>query len=112
MIRLNLRERKRLEQYNFIHSIEELRPEMDPQFAHHFAPHLLGDFAIFARIFDQMRTADVRRHDDDGVLEIHRAAVTISKPPIVENLQKDVEYVVVRFFDFVEEHNTVGLAAD
>ena len=51
--------------------------------------------------------ADVGRHDDDGVLEIDCAALTIGQPAIVENLQQHVEHIVVRFFDFVEQDHGI-----
>ena len=56
--------------------------------------------------------ADVAGHDDDRVLEIDGAALAVGDAAVVEDLEQDVEDVVVRFFDFVEEHDGIGLAAD
>src|ERR1700756_3390137 len=85
---------------------------MDPQFAHHPAAHVFGDFALFARILDQIWTADIGRHDDDSIFEIHRPTMTIGEPAIIEDLQQHVKDVIMRLFDFVEEHNTIGLTPD
>ena len=55
--------------------------------------------------------ADVAGHDDDGVLEIDRAALAVGQPAVVEHLQQHVEHVAVRLFDFVEEDHAVRAAA-
>ena len=54
---------------------------------------------------------DVRGHDDDGVLEVDRAALAVGEPAVVEDLEQDVEDVVVRLLDLVEEDDAVGPAA-
>src|SRR5258708_13761466 len=59
-----------------------------------------------------MWAADVGCHDNEGVLEIHGAALAVGEPTVIEDLQKDIEYVVMRLFDFIEEQDTIGLAAD
>jgi hypothetical protein len=50
--------------------------------------------------------ADVRRHDDDRVAEIHPSAPPIGQPPFVERLQEEVQHARVRLFDLVEENHT------
>ena len=62
-------------------------------------------------IFLDDRRAEVAGHDDDGVLEIHRAALAVREPAVVEHLQQHVEHVVMRLLDFVEQHHRVRLAA-
>jgi hypothetical protein len=39
----------------------------------------------------QMARADVRGHDDDGVLEVDSVAETVGQLAVFENLEKDVE---------------------
>ena len=51
--------------------------------------------------------AEVRRHDDDRVLEIDRSALAVGQPAIVEQLQQDVQHFGVRLFDLVEQHDGV-----
>src|SRR5882762_5613258 len=54
-----------------------------------------------------MPRADVRGHDDDGVLEIYRVAETVGEVAIFEHLQQYVEDIRVRLLDFVEQHDAV-----
>jgi hypothetical protein len=61
---------------------------------------------------DKQRRADVAGHDDDRVLEVHRAALRVGQAPVVEQLQQDVEHVGVRLLDLVEQHHLVRAAAD
>ena len=56
-----------------------------------------------------MTGANVRRHDDDGVLEIDRVAQAVGQLAVFKNLQEDVENIRVRFFDFVKEHYRIGM---
>ena len=56
--------------------------------------------------------ADVRRHDDDRVLEIDGAALAIGEPAIVEHLQQHVEDVVMGLLDLVEQDHAIGPAAN
>ena len=55
-----------------------------------------------------IRRADVRRHDHDGVPEVDRSPLTIRQPPVVEQLQKNVEDVGVGLLDLVEQDHAVG----
>ena len=55
--------------------------------------------------------AEVRGHDDDRVLEVHRAPLGVGQAAVVEQLEQDVEDVVVRLLDLVEEEDGVRLAA-
>jgi len=56
--------------------------------------------------------ADVGRHDDDGVLEIHRAALAVGETAVVEDLEKDVKDLGVGLLDLVEEDDGIGTPAD
>ena len=54
--------------------------------------------------------AEVRRHDDDGVGEVHRAALAVGQAPVVEELQQDVPDLGVGLLDLVEQHDAVRAA--
>ena len=56
--------------------------------------------------------ADVRGQDDDRVLEIDRAALSVGDAAVVQHLQKHVQHVRMRLFDLVEQHDRVRLSAD
>src|SRR5579862_3514654 len=80
--------RKRMEDYRFVHAVEELRTEVTPQLFEHRVLHPLVSFALEAPpIFQNAMAANIGSHDHDGVFEIHRAALTVGQTAIVENLQ-------------------------
>ena len=60
-----------------------------------------------AALFDHLRT-DVRGHDDQGVLEVDRAALGIGQATVFEQLQQQVEHIGMGFLDLIEEHHGVG----
>ena len=57
------------------------------------------------------RRTDVAGHDDQGVAEVHRAALPVGEAAVVQHLQQDIEHVRVGFLDLVEEDHGVGAAA-
>ena len=59
---------------------------------------------------DRRRT-EVGGHDDDRVLEVDDAALTIGQTTLFEDLQQRVEDVGVGLLDLVEEHDRERLAA-
>ena len=83
--------RQRLERHDLVDAIQELRAEPVAQL---------------------VRGADVRGHDDHGVAEVDRAALTVGQASVVEHLQEDVEDLGVRLLDLVEEDDGVRAAAD
>ena len=62
------------------------------------------------RFLHDVLRADVRSHDDHGVLEIDRPPLPVCDPAVVEYLQQDVENILVGLFDLVEEHHGIRLA--
>ncbi len=60
---------------------------------------------------DQELTAQVRREDQDGVAEVHRPALTVGEPAVVEHLEQDVEDLGVGLLDLVQQHDAVRAAA-
>ncbi len=56
--------------------------------------------------------ADVRGHDQDGVLEVHCPPLAVGEAAVIEQLKQNVEHVAVCFFDLVEENYRVGLSAN
>ena len=47
--------------------------------------------------------ADVGSHDDYRVFEIDGAPMAVGKAPVIENLQQDIEHILVRFLDLIEQ---------
>ena len=56
--------------------------------------------------------AEVRRHDDDDVLEVDRAPLAVGQAAVVEQLQQHVEHLGMRLLDLVEQHDRVGPPPD
>ena len=84
---------------DLVHAVQELGAEV-----RRAAPPSRGlRAARRCRVVEDVLRADVAGHDDDGVLEIHGAALAVGDAAVVEHLQQDVEDVVVRLFDLVEQ---------
>ena len=49
-------------------------------------PARLGDLAVFADAFENDIRAEVRGQDQDGIFEIHRAALAIGDAAVIKNL--------------------------
>src|SRR3954447_16957485 len=107
---LDLLEGERLEEDDLVDAVEELGAEARSQLGHHALARVLADLAVLVDPVEQVHRADVRRHDDDRVAEVDRAALGIGQAAVVEQLQEGVEDVGVGLLDLVEEHDAVGLA--
>src|SRR2546423_9268614 len=71
-----------------------------------------------------MFRAEIRRHDDDGVAQIHAFAASVSQPPLVERLQKQIQKAWTRLLNLIQQdhgarvvfelirENAAALAAD
>ena len=77
----------------------------------HFTQHSELDnlIVVALHLLNHVRT-HVRCHHDNRVLEIHGTPLTIGHAPVVEHLQQHIEYVRMRFFDFIEQNHRVRLA--
>ena len=82
--------------------------------AAHDGHHLVADRVdvLAVRLVGEILRAEVRRHDDQRVLEVHRAALAVGQAAVVEHLQQHVEDVRVGLLDLVEQHDLVGPPAD
>lgn len=55
---------------------------------------------------------EVGRHDDDGILEVHDAALAVGETTVVEHLEEQRHELPAGLLDLVDEDDRVGLAAD
>ena len=107
--------RQRLEDDDLVDAVDEFRVERPLHLAEHHVRHGARDLALIGRLEPERRLlldeagADVRRHDDDRVLEVHPVAQTIGQVAVLEHLQQDVEQVRVRLLDLVEQHDRVRI---
>ena len=77
-----------VEHYDFIDPIQKFRSEFVPQGIQHISLHTLIRLGIItAPIAQDQLAADVRGHDDNGVLKVNRSSMTVGQPPIVQNLE-------------------------
>ena len=51
--------------------------------------------------------ADVRREQDDRVLEVDAAPLAVLHPSLVEHLEEQLVHIGVRLLDLVEQHHAV-----
>ena len=101
---------------NVVQTVQELGAELALEQLVNGVSGLVGQLvaAVGTALFQILQNqvgAQVRRQDDDGVLEVHRAALAVGNAAIVQHLQQDVEHVRVGLFDLIEQHNAVGGAA-
>jgi len=95
------------ENHHMVDAVEKFRTHSLFQLANHVAlgVFIFGHFfgGIEAELFIyQMLRADIRRHDDDGIFEIHPPSETVGQNAVFEDLKEDSENFGVSFFDFVE----------
>ncbi len=100
-----------MEHHDVVQPVDELRAEVRLHHAHHRRLHLhVGLRAVIAgHVLDLVR-AQIGGHHDDGVAEVHGAALAIGEAAIVQHLQQDVEHIGVRLFHFVEQDQRVRAA--
>ena len=70
------------------------------------------NFAVVPDAAQQLLRAQVGGQDQNGVLEVHGAALGVGDPAVVQHLQQDVEHIGMGLFHLVEQHHAVGLPAD
>ena len=96
---LDLLGAERVEDDDVVDAVEEFGLECLTQRAHDLR---LDERPVAARVLEDERRADVRRHDDDGVAEVDGAPLRIGQPAVVEDLQENVEDVRMGLLDLVE----------
>src|SRR5215211_4676784 len=100
---------ERPEHDDLVYAVDELRAQMMPHDLHHFLFELFEGLVPTRVRLNPLR-AHVGSHDDDRVLEVHRAALGVGEPTLVEDLQEDVEDIRVGLLDLVQEQDRVRTA--
>ena len=108
-----------MEDDHVVHPVEELGAEVVLELLLHLVLHPLvgaGRVTLPGEAHPQalrdVPGAQVCRHDDDGVLEVHRPALGIGEPPVLQDLEQGVEDVRVGLLDLVEQDDRERLAPD
>src|SRR2546425_1019299 len=107
-----------MEDHDLVDTVDELGPEHTLQPLHCLrADHLM---LLIASILSLRRQeADAHRsfhigatsvtgHDDHGILEVYRTALTIGQTPIIHDLQQSVEYLWMCLLDLVHQDHAIG----
>ena len=102
---------QRLVIHDLVNPVQEFGTEVGLQQTVHGLPGFGPDFAVFNAVEDVF-AAEVAGHDQDRVLEVHGAALAVRNAAVVQDLQQDVENIGMRLFHFVEQDDTIGMAAD
>src|SRR6202158_500870 len=109
---------ERVENNDFVQTVEKLRIEHPLYFVHHHFFHALEAGLIDAGLeadgsaLLQMARPQVGSHDDDGVAKIHGIAEAVGQLPVFKDLQQNIEDVRVRLLHFIQQDDGVGRAAD
>src|ERR1700751_2304496 len=95
-----------IENDDLVDPIQEFRSEMVAKRLH---PPPVTNFSIGSIHYEL--AADVAGHNNDRVLEIDRATLTIGDPAIVQDLEQHIKDIRVRFFDLIKEDDAIRFAA-
>src|SRR5580693_8474167 len=95
---LDLRFPERVEHDEVVEPVEELRPE---ERAERLVEDLLPGLGGLRR--REPVRPEVARHDDEGVAEVDGPALPVRQPPVVEELEEDVDDVRVGLLDLIEQ---------
>src|SRR4029450_11145509 len=107
-----------MEDHDVVQAVEELGTEVLLELVRHLVLHPVvvrigvsatGEAQVEA--LGDVTGAEVRGHDDHGVLEVDHSALRIGKPAVLQDLQQRVEDVRVRLLDLVEEDYGERLSA-
>mmetsp|Transcript_9323 Transcript_9323/g.42427 ORF Transcript_9323/g.42427 Transcript_9323/m.42427 type:complete len:337 (+) Transcript_9323:873-1883(+) len=106
-----LAEVQRIEYDVLVDAVDKLRSVVPADSLHHPLPPVsLGAVAVVVHALEHELRADVRRHDQDGVLEVHHPSLAVRHAAVVQDLEQHVEDVAVRLLHLVEEDDAVGPA--
>ena len=88
---------QRLVEHDLVQTVEEFRTEGVVQERFHGVLRTLGDLTVRADAVKQLLAAEVGGQDDDGVLEIDRAALRVGDAAVVQHLKQNVEHIGCAF---------------
>src|SRR5712691_3393653 len=103
---------KRTEDDDVVDPVQKLWPEVSVQRVHHLFAGLLKVFGRAQILSLEVARAKVRRHDQNRILEVDNAALAVGEPPVVHDLEQNIENVRMRLFDFVEKHHRIRMSAN
>ena len=96
-----------MKDHDLVDTVDELWPELRLHLAHHRHFHQL--VIVTTHLLDHLR-AKVGGHDDDRILEVHRAPLAVGHATVVEHLQQHIKHIRVRLLNFVEQDHGIRFA--
>ena len=102
---------QRLVEHGFVQTVQKLGTEGAAQQIVDRAAGIFSNVALGVNAVQQVLAAQIGRQDNNGVLEIHRAALTVGDTAVIQYLQQHIEHIGVCLFHFVEQNHRVGAAA-
>ena len=100
-----------LVEHDLVQTVEELRPEGAAQQRANLFLGAFLDGPVGVDAVQDILRAEVGGQNQNGILEVHRSALRIGDPAVVQHLQKHVEHVGVRLLHLVEQDDGVGFPA-
>ena len=108
----NLRLGQLSEHDNVVQTVEEFGAEMFFKFSRNLLFHILiSDFRVCSKTetgvcgFRNILASQIGRKNNNSVLEIDFASASVGQMTVVQNLQKRVEHVRMRFFNLIKKHD-------
>ena len=98
-----------VESYYFVQTIDEFgRKRLIQSFCNHAArvffvicTDLGGKSDSFSEFF-KLAGSNIGCHDNYGIFKVYSSAITVSQPTFIHHLQQYVEYIGMRFFNFIQ----------
>ena len=90
---------------DLVDAVEKFRLELPMEQVVDLPAHGLG--VGLGQLHDDV-AAEVGGHDQDRVLKIHRSALAVGHPAVVEHLQQHIEDIRMGLFDLVEQDDRIG----
>ncbi len=100
--------REAIKDDRLIETVQKLWPEVRTYSIVHIA-FCITRIRAFRQLAERL-CPKVGRQDNQRLLEVHRATLTIGQHSIIEHLQEHVEHIWMRFFHLVKEHDLIRAA--
>ena len=71
----------------------------------------LADGSILLDSIKKIWCTYIRGHDKNSVLKVHGSSLRIGNTAIIQNLQKNIEYIRMCLFHFIKKYNRIGLSS-
>ena len=97
---------------DLVHTVDKFRTQETTQSLHGLFLHLISLSSAKAHGGDTALRTGIGGHHDDGIFKVNHSALSIGNTAVIQNLQQDIEYIRMGFFDLVEKHHAVRSAAD